>query len=1537
MRILPVPFFSARHLQSKGGFAKQRSRRFGFETLEARQLLSAAPVITEFQARNQDTLFDIDGDSSDWIEIANRGDEAIDLAGWHLTDDVDNLDKWTFPSTSLEAGEYLVVFASEKDRAVSGEQLHTNFALSGDGEYLALVSSDGHTVVSDFGNRFPVQLTDASYGLVMETESETLVSRDATAQVWPAMDNRFGSDWQGAAEPFDDSTWTTVELGVGYDRGATAGLADLIAFWPFDSTPNASGPSGAPATVFEASYDADVPDTLDGGASLLFDGVDDEVHFGDVGMTQGTISLWLKPDSLADDMRLFAPSDGTTACGGAPRINADGSMDVWTGSAWLPLAPDGAVRAGEWAHWGFAYSDGTVRVYRNGFFLGSAATALDFAGVDLEFGSKFMGTWGLHYDGRMDEFALFGEPLDQAQMALLAQGTRPDEIGSLLGEVNTNVESLLFEQTAGLYVRTEFDVADPAAYNSLILSMQYDDGFIAYLNGTEIVRSGAPETSQWDSAATGERTVAEALQEHPIFLPGAVDRLQQGTNVLAFHALNVSASDDDFLLAPELIGTTTESDAAFRPFSTPTPGMPNGTSSADRGPLLSSLAHTPNVPTSTDSLTVTVEARESIGGVTGVTLHYRAMFDAETAVPMYDDGTHGDTLVGDGVYAATIPAGIATDGQMIRYRVTATDTNGDTSHEPLFPDPTESAEYTGTIVQDTPIDTQLPVFHWFVEDTAAADTRPGTRGAAFFDGEFYDNIFVRVRGQGSSGYPKPSHKFEFNDGHWLRYSDEEPRVDEFNLDSTWGDASYLREYLAHHVYEAIGAYYSVTFPLRTHQNGTFYGVDTFIEQVDETCLERQGLDDDGALYKMYNSLSDPVIKSLPRYDSDNDKKTRLFEDYSDIAALVDGVDPSIADRSAYLFDNVDIPGMLTYLAGHILIQDLDHDAHNYYMYRDSEGNGEWIALPQDRDYSLGVGSSADNDPASHPLFGCDDYRYPAWVALPDNDNQDWNRLTDAILDTPVLREMFLRRLRTLMDEVLQPPGTPYEDRWFETQIDTLYARMAPDVALDAAKWGRGSFSSALNYIKSFIETRRVHLYYTHGLDVSDPDLTLIDSNSLAYAYVPENASLGDSWHSVQTIPNIAEWAIGTPGVGFEVSQPAGTPSYLPEIGIDVLNSMHDTETGLAINTSVYVAAPFVLTPDDLSTIGDTLTLQMKYDDGFVAYLNGVEVARANAPADPTWHSEATTAHGDLAALEYVSFPINLTAFESAGGQLIQGTNTLAIHGLNRAGNSGDCLISPRLIIGLDVEPDPDSAGIPPTQASNPTISFGAFDVNPASGNQDEEYIELVNPNGTAVDISGWRLTGDVTYTFREGVVIPSGGSLYVSPDVVAFRARADGPSGGQALFVQGGYAGYLPNGGGTLQLVGADGAVVASVETPYVPSIQQEGLRITEMSYHPADPTPEETNAGFSDQDDFEFVELRNISEETFSLEGVRFNDGIEFDFTGSAVTSLAPGQFVLVVQNADAFTMRYGEALAGIIAGEYDGKLSNGGEQVSLIDGSDV
>ena len=60
----------------------------------------------------------------------------------------------------------------------------------------------------------------------------------------------------------------------------------------------------------------------------------------------------------------------------------------------------------------------------------------------------------------------------------------------------------------------------------------------------------------------------------------------------------------------------------------------------------------------------------------------------------------------------------------------------------------------------------------------------------------------------------------------------------------------------------------------------------------------------------------------------------------------------------------------------------------------------------------------------------------------------------------------------------------------------------------------------------------------------------------------------------------------------------------------------------------------------------------------------------------------------------------------------------------------------------------DVAGIPHEQVGNPLINFGEVDHDPASGNQDEEYIQLVNPHDTAVDLTGWRLTGGVEHIFH---------------------------------------------------------------------------------------------------------------------------------------------------------------------------------------------
>ncbi|MCF7676310.1 MAG: CotH kinase family protein, partial [Akkermansiaceae bacterium] len=113
------------------------------------------------------------------------------------------------------------------------------------------------------------------------------------------------------------------------------------------------------------------------------------------------------------------------------------------------------------------------------------------------------------------------------------------------------------------------------------------------------------------------------------------------------------------------------------------------------------------------------------------------------------------------------------------------------------------------------------------------------------------------------------------------------------------------------------------------------------------------------------------------------------------------------------------------------------------------------------------------------------------------------------------------------------------------------------------------------------------------------------------------------------------------------------------------------------------------------------------------------------------------------------------------------------------------------------------------------------------------------------------------------------------------------------------------------------------------------GLVISEVMYHPADPTAAELAAGFTDDDDFEYIELHNVGPVALNLTDLRLTKGVDFDFLGAAITGLAPGEFVLVVSNRAAFEMRYGTGLP--IAGEWEptDKLNNAGEQIKLSFGA--
>jgi len=100
-------------------------------------------TVTEFMEKNRAVLKDEDGDFSDWVELYNAGDEAVNLKGWRLSDDAGQKG-WKFPDVSIAPGEYMVVFASNKEKD-GGAELHADFAISGD-ESVCLKDSAGNLV-----------------------------------------------------------------------------------------------------------------------------------------------------------------------------------------------------------------------------------------------------------------------------------------------------------------------------------------------------------------------------------------------------------------------------------------------------------------------------------------------------------------------------------------------------------------------------------------------------------------------------------------------------------------------------------------------------------------------------------------------------------------------------------------------------------------------------------------------------------------------------------------------------------------------------------------------------------------------------------------------------------------------------------------------------------------------------------------------------------------------------------------------------------------------------------------------------------------------------------------------------------------------------------------------------------------------------------------------------------------------------------------------------------------------------------------------
>ena len=1275
--------------QSTAATKLQRQSNLGVELLEPRLVLSSTPLITEFMASNDGTLADGDGNFSDWIEVHNPTNVAVDLAGWHLTDNDSDLNKWEFPAlpqSVLDPGEYLVVFASNQnvDNYVDPSgNLHTTFRLSASGEYLALTMPD-ESIAHEYSPEYPVQFEDVSYGLAETSDETTLVGAGADTEIFIPLDDNLGSTWTETSF-IPDGAWitesepgVTATTGVGFT--SIESVPNLVSHWPLNE---AAGTSGIASVEDSTSTNNDGTPvggvTFGGSGANAFTGTAADFANGsidvplDVSMNPAsfTLTAWARPTVTSGFQSVVTNrQDPVENRGFILYSNNSGNWSFWTGdggSGWDTL--DGpAVNVDTWQHLTISYdaATDTKRLYVNGVLEASDTGGNQYLPNqirDLHIGGG--GDLGdeFRFAGQIDDVALFDAALDLTAIQTYMANGVPESAEADFGDsINTDLTDTMQTVSASAYIRVPFQADDPTTFDQLTLRMKYDDGFAAYLNGTLIASRNAPGTPTASSTATDTHSDSLAVEFENIDISDSISLLQTGDNILAIHGLNIDANDGDFLIVPELVGQDSSSVVSVQGyFQSPSPGATNPDDVDEIGPIIGTVSHGDVVPTVSDPLIVTAAVSPVVSPITDVTLHYRVMYGSEVSVLMVDNGTNNDVQAGDGIYTGVIPAGVASAGEMLRYFVTAEDTSANERRAPDLVDQTgnkQSAEYFGTVIVDPGLSSGLPIFQWFTANESASHTRSGTRASVFYDGEFYDNVFVRQRGGFTNG--ATSQKFVFDQTHEFLLSEEAGRVSEININGSGADSSYIRQTLAFETFQRAESAASVSFLTMMQVNGGFDRVGIVIEQVDEKFLERNEFDPEGALYKfVQRSNLDPVFNDTI---TGIEKKTRLNEGISDLQALVDGL--NLSDENArhnFIFDNLDLAQIINYLAVRAVIQDADDLRKNFYMYRDTNGTREWSIFPWDKDFTFNVVGDGGSF-LEHPFFGDEEHKK-------QNANQ-WNVLYDVLFEDPTTQEMYLRRLRSLMDQLLeQSPG------FFEQRTEQLFAPADPHP---------GPSTSGKNSVLSYFPERRNDLYNTFG---------------------------------------------------------PGSSPHVP------------------------------------------------------------------------------------------------------GEQ------------------------------------------IPTAQAGIPTIDFGTFEHNPASANQDQEYIQLMNPNAVAVDISGWKLAGGISHTFSPGTVIPANGSLYVTPDASAFRNRTTGPGGGQGLFVQQWDSGHLSNFGETVELLAVDDTLVDTLATPVDPSPEQLYLRISEINYHPHEAQPHLGEADV-DNDFFEFIEFVNSSTtETIDLAGVKFSDGLDFEF-GSAPTS---------------------------------------------------
>lgn len=472
-------------------------------------------VINEVLASNETTL-EHEGTYPDAVELYYDGPAEMDLSGVMLSDDSGQPDKFVFPAgTRIQPGEYLVVFAD----AAATAGTHLGFALDADGDGLYLYDATG------------VLLDSVEFGRQLADHSISRVGRD---DHWHLAIPSLGGP--NVAQPMGDPD--RVRINEWLARGEVLFDSDFIELYNPQALPVDVGGyhlTDDPVTQPGESTLSPLTFVAAGGFGVFV--ADEQDLPGHVSFrlsADGEMIALFDPNLHEVDKVFYGPQVPDMSQGRAP----DGANRI----DWFDLPTPGlanpAIEQPEVTPIVLVPEDAPKRA-----IVPALADDVDGAWLsDVSFDDSgwLSGTGGVGYE-------------------------RSSGYEDLIG---LDVESLMYSRNTTCYVRIPFTATAESLESlyELTLRVRYDDGFVAYLNGTEIARMNFAGTPEWDSRASGNNEANADDFDVAIDVSGYIGLLHEGDNLLAIQGLNVSTTSSDFLVSAELTGAAIELVGADHPY-----------------------------------------------------------------------------------------------------------------------------------------------------------------------------------------------------------------------------------------------------------------------------------------------------------------------------------------------------------------------------------------------------------------------------------------------------------------------------------------------------------------------------------------------------------------------------------------------------------------------------------------------------------------------------------------------------------------------------------------------------------------------------------------------------------------------------------------------------------------------------------------------------------------------------------------------------------------------------------------------------------